>query len=116
SGMVAPKELADYYRVADVFVMPSTQEGFGIVFLEAAASGLPLIGGNRDGSLDALADGSLGIGIDPENRTDLALALLQAISGLAPSPAGVQRFCFENFASEVRNLTARLLRSSPVAA
>ena len=36
-GYARPGDLADYYRVADVFVMPSTQEGFGIVLLEAMA-------------------------------------------------------------------------------
>ena len=110
-GEVAPDELADYYRVADVFVMPSRQEGFGIVFLEAAASGLRLVGGNRDGSTDALADGTIGAAIDPENPDELALAVMQALAGSGPSPAGVQRFTIENFSRQVCALTtSHLLR------
>ena len=37
AGRVAPEELPDHFRLADVLVMPSTGEGFGIVFLEAMA-------------------------------------------------------------------------------
>jgi phosphatidylinositol alpha-1,6-mannosyltransferase len=74
-GLVGSEELPDYFRLADVFVMPSTGEGFGIVFLEAIASGIPVIGGNSDGSLDALADGVLGSSIDPEKNEELVSAI-----------------------------------------
>jgi phosphatidyl-myo-inositol dimannoside synthase len=113
-GMVAPDELADYYRLADAFVMPSTQEGFGIVFLEAAASGLKLIGGNSDGSTDALADGAIGFTIDPANSNELVLAIGEAMAGRGPDPAQVRRFSFENFARQVGDLaSSHLLRPAP---
>ncbi|MEA2904184.1 MAG: phosphatidyl-myo-inositol dimannoside synthase [Alphaproteobacteria bacterium] len=105
-GMVEQDELADYYRLADVFVMPSTQEGFGIVFLEAAASGLKVIGGNGDGSSDALADGVIGFTIDPANSDELILAISQALAGHGPDPAQVQRFNRENFTRQVCELTS----------
>ena len=54
AGNVASGELVDHYRVADVFVMPSTGEGFGIVYLEAMACGVPAIGLDVDGSIDPL--------------------------------------------------------------
>ena len=56
-GHVPDDELPDLYRAADLFVMPSTGEGFGIVFLQALASGIPVIGGDGDGSRDPLRDG-----------------------------------------------------------
>jgi glycosyltransferase involved in cell wall biosynthesis len=67
AGFVAPDELVDHYRLADVFAMPSTGEGFGVVFLEAMACGTPVLGGNRDGSVDALDGGRLGLLVEPMN-------------------------------------------------
>ena len=78
-GMANPEELPDYFRLADVYVMPSTQEGFGIAFLEAIASGIHVIGGNADGSLDPLGDGLLGTAIDPANCNELASAICASI-------------------------------------
>jgi len=104
-GRVELPELVDYYRLADVFVMPSTQEGFGIVFLEAAATGLRLVGGNSDGSIDALADGAIGRAIDPADPGELAQAIRQALTAGMPDPAPVRRYRFDNFAGLVGDLT-----------
>jgi phosphatidylinositol alpha-1,6-mannosyltransferase len=60
-GRIGHEELPSLYRDADVFVMPSTGEGFGIVFLESIACGTPAIAGNCDGARDPLHDGALGV-------------------------------------------------------
>jgi phosphatidylinositol alpha-1,6-mannosyltransferase len=112
-GMIEQHELPDYYRLADVFVMPSTQEGFGIVFLEAAASGLRLIGGNCDGGLDALADGAIGFAIDPASSDELLSAINAALAGDGPDPTQVERFGTNNFAELVCELTRAYLGSVP---
>ena len=104
AGSVAPDELPQLYRLTDLFVMPSVQEGFGIVFLEAAASGLRSIGGNADGSIDALADGTVGTAVDPNDTEALVRAIRDALDGGGPDPSGVSRFRFENFAGHVRDL------------
>jgi phosphatidylinositol alpha-1,6-mannosyltransferase len=109
AGAVAPEELADYYRLATVFVMPSVQEGFGIAFLEAAASGIMPIGGNGDGSVDALADGVIGMTVDPTSQTQLVAAIRTALAGRGPDPTPVQRFKRDNFAGHLRDLVTTYL-------
>ena len=85
AGFVPNHELADHYRLCDVFVMPSTKEGFGIVFLEAAACGKPVIGGRLDGTVDALDHGKLGILVDPHSPAEIADAVLSAVRKTHPN-------------------------------
>jgi len=79
AGHVPGDELADHYRLCDVFAMPSSKEGFGIVFLEAMASGKPVIAGNLDGSVDALDEGRLGVLVDPHDSQQIANAVCQVL-------------------------------------
>lgn len=81
AGYVQDEDLAHYYNLCDCFVMPSKQEGFGIVFLEALACGKPVIAGNRDGSRDALLDGKLGVLVDPDNITEITQAIINILQG-----------------------------------
>ena len=114
---VTADELPQVYRSADLFVMPSLQEGFGIVFVEAAASGLRVVGGNADGSVDALADGAIGTAIDPADSAALVRAIQEGLGGRGPDPAQARRFAFENFARHVGELVSRhLLRPAGDAA
>lgn len=65
TGQLPEEELADHYRLATVFALPSSGEGFGIVFLEALGCGRPVLAGNRDGSIDPLHNGRFGLLVDP---------------------------------------------------
>lgn len=85
TGYVDDRELCDHYRLADVFVMPSVGEGFGIVYLEAMACGIPVLAGNIDGSVAALDGGRLGRLIDPFDRQALCRALVDMLDGQGPS-------------------------------
>jgi glycosyltransferase involved in cell wall biosynthesis len=59
-GRKTGKELADYYRMADVFVFPSKTDTFGIVMLEAMACGTPVAGYNVTGPIDCVTQGVTG--------------------------------------------------------
>src|SRR5262249_2788092 len=65
TGRIAEPEKVAHYNLADVYVMPSHGEGFGIALIEAAACGIPVVGSSVDGSRDALLDGQLGRMVDP---------------------------------------------------
>jgi phosphatidylinositol alpha-1,6-mannosyltransferase len=75
TGFLNEKELSDHFIMADLFVLPSKKEGFGIVFIEALACGLPVICGNVDGSMDAIRNGALGKAINPDDLTELESTL-----------------------------------------
>lgn len=85
AGFVPDEELADHYRLADAFAMPSTGEGFGIVFLEALGCGTPVLGGHRDGSRDALDDGRLGRLVDPLSIAGIAGGLIELLEKKGPA-------------------------------
>ncbi len=84
-GFVSDADLPALYQAADFFVLPSRKEGFGIVFLEALASGIPVIGGNQDGSVDALDHGRLGLLINPDDEVELMQAIRSAASRELPA-------------------------------
>jgi glycosyltransferase involved in cell wall biosynthesis len=71
-------QLAACYAHSEVFALPSTGEGFGIVFLEAMAFGLPVVGANAGGVTDIVQSGTNGVLVPPKNPE----ALTQALSRL----------------------------------
>nr|WP_067060828.1 glycosyltransferase family 4 protein [Mucilaginibacter sp. L294] len=79
-GFIKEDELSDHFLMADVFVLPSKKEGFGIVFIEALACGLPVICGNADGSIDAIRNGELGTAINADNLLELEDCIANQLS------------------------------------
>ncbi|MEL7350066.1 MAG: glycosyltransferase family 4 protein [Cyanobacteria bacterium J06560_5] len=83
AGFVSDEALIDHYRMADVYVMPS-KEGFGIVYLEAMACGVPVIAGDDDGSADPVQDGRVGWQVPHRDPEAVAAACIEALSGEDP--------------------------------
>jgi len=80
AGFVPTADLVEHYRLADAYVMPS-QEGFGIVYLEAMACGVPVLSGDADGSADPLQDGTLGWQVPHRNPVAVAQACIEMLQG-----------------------------------
>ena len=77
-GFVDQAELPAYYAEADVFVFPTLDDPFGIVLLEAAASGLALIASCAAGATQDLAEGGeVGLIVDPRDEHTLANQIAQ---------------------------------------
>lgn len=77
TGFLNENELTDHFLLADLFVLPSKKEGFGIVFVEALACGLPVICGNSDGSTDAIKEGKLGTAINVDELNELQNTIIR---------------------------------------
>ncbi len=82
TGSVPFEALPGYYRAGDVFAMPCRErlggldvEGLGMVFLEAAACGLPVVAGRSGGSVDAVIDGETGLLVDGRDVGGVATAI-----------------------------------------
>ena len=115
-GTVSDAELIDLYKNCDVFLMPSSQEGFGIVFLEAMAFRKPVIGGNHGGTPEVILDNETGFLVE---HGDVA-ALAEKIGILLRDPelrkrmgeAGRRRveenFTFESLRKTLMGLLTRL--------
>ncbi len=90
TGGVPWSELPAHYAAGDVFAMPCRTrqwgwdvEGLGIVYLEASASGLPVVAGDSGGAPDAVRDGETGFVVGGRDREDLVDRLVQLLSDRA---------------------------------
>ena len=97
TGFVKEEEKADYYRLADVYLMLSSGEGFGYVILEALACGVPVIGSISDGTQEALRFGELGQMVDPKKTDQIKLAILKALKMHKTIPKGLEYFSYNNY-------------------
>lgn len=86
TGSVPWPELPLYYRAGDVFAMPCRTrrrgmdvEGLGIVYLEASASGLPVVAGDSGGAPDAVREGETGFVVDGRDQRALADRLIRLL-------------------------------------
>lgn len=115
-GRVPEEELAEVHGAADVYAMLCRsrwggleQEGFGIVFLEAAAAGVPQVAGDSGGASEAVADGETGFVVPPTDVQAVADALERLLSdtdlrdrmGAAGRTRAVERFDYDHLAPQL---------------
>jgi phosphatidyl-myo-inositol dimannoside synthase len=103
AGAVSDAEKISLYGLSDVYVMPSSGEGFGIALIEAAACGVPVIGSAVDGSREALMDGRLGKLVDPSDADALLSAIVTILTQKKPAGRNqdVEFFSYDNFLRRV---------------
>jgi glycogen(starch) synthase len=76
TGWLSPSELYSWYRAADVLVVPSRYEPFGMVILEGMLHGLPIVASNVGGPAEILEHGRTGLLFSPRDAIGLAEALI----------------------------------------
>jgi glycosyltransferase involved in cell wall biosynthesis len=110
TGFVPEEQKADYYRLADAYVMPSQGEGFGIAFLEALACGIPVLGSRVDGSQEALLDGALGCLADPSKPAEIERGVLEALRrGRGAVPQEISHYSYHAFANRAEAIVREAL-------
>jgi len=127
AGKVADEELPLYYSMADVFALCTEErrseggvEGFGLVFLEASASGLPVVATNAGGIPDAVVDGETGFLVPPGDSAAVATAVdrllgdaeLAAKMGAHGRQRVLDQFNWDNTSIAVSRQLESLLSSS----
>jgi phosphatidylinositol alpha-1,6-mannosyltransferase len=123
TGRLDDEARDDWLDRAHVFAMPSRLlpggrggEGFGIVYLEAGAHGLPCVAGNVGGSVDAVIDGETGLLVDPTDH----VAVADAIADLLLDPglrkrlgdaghARAEKLSWAHMAEQVDDLIERVV-------
>ncbi len=111
AGYVSEEEKIKHYRLADAYVMPSSGEGFGFVFLEAMACGIPVVAGRADGGREALRDGMLGELVNPSDVEELIIAILRAISKPISVPEGLAYFAYPEFSWRCRKMVLGIMEN-----
>lgn len=113
AGYVPEDEKADHYRLADVFVMPGHGEGFGIVYLEALACGVPVVASSADASQEAVRDGELGIVVDPSDPEAIKDGIRDALDTSPGVPDGLDYFSVDRFRERWHRVVVDCFRRGP---
>lgn len=98
TGWVNDTELVEHYRLGDAFVMPGRGEGFGIVYLEALACGVPVVASRADASAEVVNGCERATVADPSNPADVEAAIRAALQfGRGSPPKMLERYSTAQF-------------------
>ncbi len=107
TGYVPESDKPGLYRLADGFVLAGSGEGFGIVLLEAMATGVPVLASTLDASREVVGDGLLGAVVDPRDPAALRDALAALLRRAKGVPDGLARYARPAFVARVQAALAR---------
>lgn len=95
-----------YLSISDIFCLPSYREGFGTTVIEAAAMGVPAVGTNIVGLVDAIVDGKTGLLVELQSTQELIKAfkfLLNNPDKIKEMGLNARRRCIDNFDKDIIN-------------
>lgn len=114
AGMVSQEDLVNFYNLADLFVLPSLYEGFGLPIVEAFACGTPVACSNTSSMPEV--GGDLATYFDPKNPESIARALEQSIDSKGQHDAEIEtwvkRFSWEDCSRQIREIAEELADAS----
>jgi phosphatidyl-myo-inositol dimannoside synthase len=84
AGPAEDSERVDFYNLGNVYVLPSKLEGFGIVFIESLACGVPVVASDGYGCREGLLDGELGLLVPSDDLKAIADAIVSILDRKAP--------------------------------
>ena len=91
------RELMDYYRTYDVFVLPSHTESFGLVYIEALTQGLPVVYTQKQGIDGYFEHGTVGVAVNSQSITDISRAIRTIIDNYSTFTNYVKQLDFSDF-------------------
>lgn len=108
------EELADAYRRADLFVMPSLMESFGLVYVEAMSQGLPVVYSKGQGFDGQFPEGQVGFAVDSRRPESVAEGIRKVIDNYAEIAGNcipsADKFHWTGFCREYADIYRRIVR------
>lgn len=111
-GFVSNESLPLWMNAADIFVLPSLSESFGIVQIEAMACGKPVVATRNDGSEEIITSEDYGLLVEPGNADDLAEKILIALDkewDREKIRKYAEQFTWENIAKEIVKISEQIM-------